>query len=656
MVAQLPRGKSLMVVKDPNSHGFAIDLIKFNEAYRAAFSYIFGDTIVMKDLTSARPHIGGVRMVTLDGQLIEAPGAIIGGAVEKSTLKFGRTTQSDLDKIQQAITNALDTSKKLCAELQIVQKELISLEEQIRQFKLSDESSDEKRKEFENTLQNSQIKIQNIIKELSNKTLILNEKTKKLTENREESKNIEAKMKEITLEIETCKREIQKLAPKEIGENLKKLESETFTLKNSIDTIKSKLESLTSQININKERETELKTKIEEFEKKLEENLKSIDEYTTGINKLQMELNALQKLEESSSTLLKNLNAKREELNAKIAELEKNRMDKNNRINNLEILNIELNTTKQKLEEELTQIEAECKTYNIQLTDESLPPISEIQKNIAILEAELNALGPVNLKAIEDFEFQSKRYMEYSDDLKRLENEKSELLRLINELNSKKKIEFEKVYNAVNENLQNVYAEISDGGSAWLELENPNDPLNGGLHIKVKLKNKKAHRLASLSGGEKSLVALAFIFAIQRYDPSPFYVLDEADMSLDALNTEKVAYMIKKYSQTAQFLVISLRKATLKEADNLYIVYNPGNGISEVKGVKLAELGEIEDKQKPLEEIIKDTVRPERQSEMRNAEFGIRNSECEMRNVECGTQNTETTDDTSTREHKEGYS
>src|SRR5207237_162995 len=139
----------------------------------------------------------------------------------------------------------------------------------------------------------------------------------------------------------------------------------------------------------------------------------------------------------------------------------------------------------------------------------------------------------------------------------------------VEQLTDRKKEGLAKVFTAISENFKRVYAELSEGGEADLVLEDPEKPFDAGLILKVKPAHKKVLRLEALSGGEKSLASMALIFAIQEYDPSPFYLLDEIDQNLDAINAEKVARMIRRNSTAAQFVQISLRKVSLKEADHL---------------------------------------------------------------------------------------
>ena len=149
--------------------------------------------------------------------------------------------------------------------------------------------------------------------------------------------------------------------------------------------------------------------------------------------------------------------------------------------------------------------------------------------------------------------------------------------------------------------VQLLTAELSEGGEAELLLENPERPFDAGLIVKAKPPHKKVLRLEALSGGEKALVSMAFIFAIQEYDPSPFYLLDEIDQNFDAVNAERVAKMISRTAAVAQTLQISLRKVTLKEADHLVGVTMTSDGSSQV--VMRVNLEEIEDEKPQAVEV-----------------------------------------------------
>jgi len=206
----------------------------------------------------------------------------------------------------------------------------------------------------------------------------------------------------------------------------------------------------------------------------------------------------------------------------------------------------------------------------------------------------------MRMRALEDYDAQQTRAVELNDEFKRLEGQREELIHLVDQLTDKKKEGLAKIFTSINENFGRVYAELTEGGEAELALENPEKPFEAGLLLKVKPAHKKALRLEALSGGERSLASMALIFAIQEYDPSPFYLLDEIDQNLDAVNAEKVARMIRRNSATAQFVQISLRKVSLKEADHLVGVTMTPESLSEV--IMRVNLADVED-EKPTEVI-----------------------------------------------------
>ncbi|MDD1766152.1 MAG: chromosome segregation protein SMC, partial [Methanomassiliicoccales archaeon] len=248
-------------------------------------------------------------------------------------------------------------------------------------------------------------------------------------------------------------------------------------------------------------------------------------------------------------------------------------------------------------QEKLEELENELKQYNVEVAP-PLPSIESLKDTISSCESALASMGAVNLRAIDDYGQKKTRYDELNAETQRLQEQKKDLLALMDDLNVKKKIGLFKVYDAVNENFKRTYAELSGGGEAELVIENQESPFEGGLVIKARPKNGKVLRLEALSGGEKSLTALAFVFAIQEHQPSPFYLLDEVDMFLDAINADTVAHRIQRASKTAQFVQISLRKVTLNKADHIIGVTKQEAGVSSV--IMKPNIGEINDFQEEL--------------------------------------------------------
>jgi chromosome segregation protein len=237
----------------------------------------------------------------------------------------------------------------------------------------------------------------------------------------------------------------------------------------------------------------------------------------------------------------------------------------------------------------------------IQTQQAELPPETEVlpavepidpetlftlQNQIKSIKKRMEAMEPVNMLALQAYEEANARLEELNQKLDTLAAETNELLLRIENFTTLRLQAFKEAFDAVNLNFQNIFAELSDG-DGFLQLEDPQDPFNGGLNLVAHPKGKPVQRLTSMSGGEKSLTALSFIFALQRYRPSPFYAFDEVDMFLDGANVERLAKMIRKQADQAQFIVVSLRRPMIEAADRTIGVTQARGAYTQVLGIDL---------------------------------------------------------------------
>jgi chromosome segregation protein len=209
-----------------------------------------------------------------------------------------------------------------------------------------------------------------------------------------------------------------------------------------------------------------------------------------------------------------------------------------------------------------------------------------LQNQIRSLKKRMEAMEPVNMLALQAYEEANTRLEELNEKLATLADESNELLLRIENFTTLRFQAFREAYDVVDANLQTIFAELSDG-DGHLQLEDAQDPFNGGLNLVAHPKGKPIQRLSSMSGGEKSLTALSFIFALQRYRPSPFYAFDEVDMFLDGANVERLAKMIKKQAGQAQFIVVSLRRPMIEAADRTIGVTQARGAYTQVLGINL---------------------------------------------------------------------
>ncbi len=592
MLPSRPRGKALLAVK--GSLGFAIDLVEFDEDYRDALSYVLGDTVVVENLVEARERMGGVRLVTLDGELVEASGAMIGGVKERSLIKLGGGDRGQLDVVAGKLRKATKEADNLAEKLNAVRLDVLELEKQLKEVGVSDTSGsavldtlDAKKKELKGSLSKINDSIKNAEKEIDNAK---EQKQKAETELETFSK----KLAGLDSERQKKEKELLSRASRGLGKVMKELQAKLNEFTREEAELAAALETIGSKTSILNDRLSEVKTMLREFDNKIKAEEKNIKDKTKSLGEHETNLKAMQKIEDSMGKELVKIREKRDKTyKAKTdleAEIDKQAHKAEAKTDFLRGLKIELENAAKRL----VEVEEAVKKLKLDYK-KKLPSTETLQKIIRAAEAAIDSLGAVNMRALDSYDELENRHSELKEELKRLRDQRKRLMKLVEELNEKKKLGLLKVFEAVDEKFKEVYAELSEGGEAELLLENPDDPFSAGLLINARPPGKKVHRLEALSGGEKGLVSMALIFAIQRYDPSPFYLLDEVDQNLDAINAENVAAMVKRNSESAQFLQISLRKVTLKEAEHLIGVTMQKKGVSDI--VMKVDLGDVKESQ-----------------------------------------------------------
>lgn len=587
MVPGKPRGQALMKQNADGCLGFALDLIEFNPRYQNAFFNIFGDTLVADTMGSARKMMGGVRIVTVEGELFEASGAITGGSLTKGKKsdepQFGSGDRARMDALMQEVATAEQMQSEVAQRLVSVRTELealqaamasegiagASLEDRLHELERRSEAAKERvaaaKADEERLAQEAKVAATSAT-ELAAVTSGLTERLSAMEAERQEKGTLILKgtSKGLREKVEAVEAAIRELT------------EQSLRLENQASVAHKQLELLEA-------RRKEVATAAEGRGKDAERLVADEKRYAAGHAKAKAEVDALLKMQSKAAGALKGLSEKKDKLYKDLVDLQARVAKVQDRIETHFGL---LTNAKAKLpayEESLAEALAELAQYPVTLAaGEEIPPLDDLKRELRNQEASLDRLGPVNMTALEQYEAQAKRQTELKEETGRLEAQKGDLVRLVGEIQVKKKDALTEVFTAINESFGQVYSQISLGGHAHLELENLEDPFAGGLIIKAQPPGKKVLRIDALSGGEKSLTSMAFIFSLQRYDPSPFYYFDEVDQNLDAVNSELLAKMIRDNSRYAQFIVVSLRKITLKEANHLYGVTQQRPGESEI--------------------------------------------------------------------------
>jgi len=596
MTGGRPHAKALMVSKEPESTGFAIDLIDFDEKYRNAFWYVFQDTVVVKNMNAARKHMGGVMLVTLQGDVLDPRGGMTGGFRGKSKVSFGKKEMGDYDKKEEELNKAEKAAQMVTEQLQTLREELDELERELK------ERTSKEGVVYEE-IERHKAREEEFAKKLD---VLLKDKEaleKKIQDANAELDSTEQGMDSIDEKIEKLEKDRLEVRKAIANATPEKIRKEVEELKKAVDTLSEEKRDLTLKIDtgrenlkVHDERLGEIEENLKKFQAGIKENTENIKQLKQDNKEKDSEQRALMKVLSSVSKEMESLQAKRQKLHDEIRDMEYKIDSFHTGLNTNEELRIRYNTEFKAVESALSEAETIIQAFEIKYTEEEVAnfaPSEELNRTVRQCEDKMERMGPVNMMAIVQYEEKDSRKKEVESNKKELLSHKDHLINLVDNFITKKKDGFFKVYTAVNENFSTVYAEISGGGEAKLVLENEEDPFEGGLTIIARPPGKKVHRIDALSGGEKSLTSLALIFSIQDYMPSPFYLLDEIDQNLDAINAEKVAQMVKKNSSQAQFLVVSLHKVTLKEADHVYGVTIQKSITDIIGNVNISDLKDI---------------------------------------------------------------
>jgi chromosome segregation protein len=567
------------LIKREDVHGLAIDLVGHDHKYKDVFLYVFGSTIIVNDIEAARKiGIGRIRMITLEGDLIEPSGAMVGGHRHKGKGTGFKETQSEERMVR--LENEMADLRSLIDSLDSERTALDSSISELRELKANLNGEIIK---LEKTLNIDGKLVDDLLKEKEELDSSIKDNSAELIEL---EKDIQEKNNQLN-ELKATRSELkQKLSNTDVIKEIESLEEERLVIREESIKISANIKGIETQINsmLLPEREKILRI-IKQHEKELEDFTHESQTLKELVKQRSAELKTKTSDELKYQSKFRSSIEKRQKLNEKIQKHEQDiiRIDEKTIANEERLNDLSIHKAKEVAELEGMHKEFEQYTGNTIKRGFSL---DQLKTTIMTGEKELSKIGNVNLRALEVYEEIEREYNGVKEKVVTLKEEKEEILLMMAEIEEKKKEIFIKNFKQISKNFRRIYNSLSHKGEANLILENPESPFEGGLIIQVKLLGGKLFDLKSLSGGEKTMAALAFIFAIQEHSPSPFYLLDEVDAALDKKNSEMLSRLVKKYSDYAQYLVISHNDTIITEADQIYGV-SMQDGISKVVSLKV---------------------------------------------------------------------
>ena len=585
--------------KFPGVIGVAADLVKFDKKYTQIVYNLLGRTVIVDNMDTgialAKENKYGFRIVTIQGDIINASGAITGGSVAQKTVnilgrgreienlakeievlqnKISETKRSKQD-YEESISEFVEDSKELDEKIQQInivyateKQKMLSVEEQILRLentlsKLRNENEkiENQKADIKNQKQNIQNSVEDLEKEINELSIVIKEFAEANSENQKYIDDLNFDITNLKISVSSFDE-----SGSSIDEIIERIDKDIENYNNAITVKNDQIEDL-------KREDIELKEKIESLKNQIIEIKNSVSTSTEKIEQL--------KLDRAN---------KNEELN----KIEKDITDQFNLLEDLKGNLVKIDVKKTKLEQDIDLVvnnlwEEYELTPNNATDYKKVENVQTTQKEVNDIRSEIKDLGSINVDSIEEYKKTKERYDFMCEQRLDLENTISKLRKMISEITDTMKKQFVEKFKLINKNFNEVFVELFGGGKAELILEDEDNVLECGIDIKAQPTGKKLQNMMLLSGGEKAFTAIALLFAILKINPAPFCILDEIEAALDDVNVYRYAEYLKKFCSDTQFLVITHRKGTMEAADTVYGVTMEENGISKLLSMKLAQ-------------------------------------------------------------------
>ena len=597
--------KTPEVLNEVGIVGMADSLVHTESRYADVAKAMLGRIVVVDNVDNAvkiaKKYDYGIRMVTIEGELLVPGGAISGGAFKNNSNLLGR--RREMEELEAKVKQYLKEIDILLNSIEETKEERTKKRFELEQIKsnLQDEfihqntarlniiTAREKIEETHSGVDDLQTQAQDIEEQISNIIKEKNATISELAASEELEKNVEKQINEFQANLEDLRKkesEQTSLVSEKEVETEKILQRIGFEQQN-LDRIQNELDRLNAE-------HSEILEGIEYSKKEAIEKHNAIEEIKKTID-------ASHSFQSEAELKLKNMIFEKESLSDKQKNFFKNREEMAEKITALDKEVYRLNNQKERHEEAIKiQIEYMWNEYEITLHDAAalrdpeLTDLTVMKRDIAALKDGIKRLGDVNVNAIEDYKNIMERYTflkTQHDDL--VEAEKT-LNDIILELDTAMRKQFKERFAFIASEFDKVFKELFGGGKGTLELMEDEDILEAGVRIIAQPPGKKLQNMMQLSGGEKALTAIALLFAIQNLKPSPFCLLDEIEAALDESNVARYAKYLHKLTKHTQFIVITHRRGTMERADRLYGITMQEKGVSTLVSVNLIE-GAIED-------------------------------------------------------------
>ena len=580
--------------------GIASELVTVDKRYHALVKNLLGRIVVVDNIDNAlvvaRKYNQSLRLVTIEGELINPGGSMTGGAFRNSSNLLGR--KRELDELKEQIKALNDTAAKAAKLDEALKTRRDELRSSIEELNVRLQKAYLEKNTITMSIEQVNARMQESasafasiekeIGELNNQITEINHNKNNLADN---NKKHEAQKKECEVRIEELEAIVE-----EQREKLTKSNETVSALLIEFNTMKQKEDFILENIRRIRQDEERLSEEMQQYTGQIEEAVCEISKLEQQIRDIEDSIAEGRKNILDTEDKLTEFSDKREELNRNHKEFFVKRDELSEKIAGLEKASYKLNAAIEKNTEKSDNLnnymwEEYELTYTsaLELKDTAMTELSSLKKEITAVKTKIKSLGDVNVNAIEDYKAVAERYeflKAQHDDIVQAE---TNLLGVIAELEKSMQQQFAEKFKEIQFMFDKVFKELFGGGRGALELVDDENLLETGIRIIAQPPGKKLQNMMQLSGGEKSLTAISLLFAIQSLKPSPFCLLDEIEAALDDSNVRRFAKYLDRLTKDTQFIVISHRKGTMEAADILYGITMQEKGVSTLVSVNLIE-------------------------------------------------------------------
>ena len=577
----------------------AYKLVSFDESNRSIIENVLGNVIVASNLKGASEIARLIgykfRVVTLEGDIVNAGGSLTGGAMKQQSSLFTRKVEleqlvSQIEQMESAITKAEQTVATEKEKLGHLRNELESLKLQVDQLKQEEQ-------QVKTILLEVSMREKSL---LSSVHLTTNEQNS-LTSKEDE---LIAQKEQLTIRLNELQKELQ-----QINKIVEELTIAKTQSENEKDVLRDKIGEKRSQLAVVQEQLTQIQVGIADIQLQISKNEEAIRNISQEIEWHQSDEGVNGHTNEEIITNIEEWTNKRDTSNSQISQKRQQKDILQDDLNEVEealkeatrihkgfidainTINIKRNRAQVEQSNLMANLEEHYDTnYEFaKQTAEPIEDVDQVRRKVKLLKQSIEELGPVNLTAIEEYERVQERHSFLTEQRNDLLEAKQTLHDAISEMDEEMSLRFIETFTKVRSHFQVVFRELFGGGQADLVLLEPDNILDTGIEIIAQPPGKKAQSLSLLSGGERALTAIALLFAILNARPVPFCILDEVEAALDEANVLRYSQYLKKFSSETQFIVITHRKGTMEGADVLYGITMQESGVSKLVSVKLEE-------------------------------------------------------------------